>query len=72
MPRALGCVPGEYLVRRRLDAAEALLRDGTLPIAEVALATGYSDQSALTRRLKRRRGVTPAALRRAAAARAGG
>ena len=65
--RALGCTPGEYLAHRRLDAAEALLRDGTLPIAEIALAAGYSDQSALTRSLKRRRGITPAALRRAAA-----
>lgn len=58
----IGCTPGEYLARIRLDRAEDLLRRG-LPIAEVALAVGYSDQSALTRSLRRRRGTTPARVR---------
>nr|WP_246512730.1 AraC family transcriptional regulator [Azospirillum picis] len=60
-----GATPAGMLADLRLDRAEALLRDGTLPLAEVALAVGFSDQSALTRSLRRRRGVTPGAVRRA-------
>jgi transcriptional regulator GlxA family with amidase domain len=41
-----------------------MLRETRLPIAEIALAVGFSDQSALTRCLRRRRATTPLALRR--------
>ncbi len=60
------CGPAECLAELRLEAATALLRQGTLPIAEIALRCGYSEQSALTRAMRRRWGQTPAALRRAA------
>jgi transcriptional regulator GlxA family with amidase domain len=59
-----GTTPARRLTDLRLDRAAALLRSGDLPIAEVALAVGFSDQSALTRCLRQRRGTTPAALRR--------
>ncbi|WP_395457516.1 helix-turn-helix domain-containing protein (plasmid) [Azospirillum melinis] len=59
-----GSTPARLLADLRLDRAEALLRDGRLPLAEVALAVGFSDQSALTRSLRRRRGTTPGAVRR--------
>ncbi|HET8726629.1 MAG TPA: AraC family transcriptional regulator [Alphaproteobacteria bacterium] len=62
--RATGRTPAEYLCDVRLDRAEDLLRTTDLPIAEIALLTGYSDQTALTRSLRRRRGTTPAAVRR--------
>lgn len=58
-----GTTPARFLNALRLDRAETLLRSGDLPLAEVAQAVGFSDQSALTRSLKRRRGVTPGALR---------
>lgn len=64
--KALGCGVGEYLRRARLDRAGALLAGTDMPIAEVALACGYADQTALTRALRRERGITPAALRRTA------
>ncbi|BAI76106.1 AraC-like transcription regulator (plasmid) [Azospirillum sp. B510] len=60
-----GSTPARLLAELRLDRAEALLRDGRLPLAEVALAVGFSDQTALTRSLRRRRGTTPGALRKA-------
>ena len=59
-----GCTPAERLLVTRLDRAEDLLRETSLPIAEIALAVGFSDQSALTRSFRRRRGTTPAAVRR--------
>jgi transcriptional regulator GlxA family with amidase domain len=61
--RETGHTPAEWLVATRLDRAEDLLRDTRLPIAEIALAVGFSDQSALTRSFRRRRGTTPAAFR---------
>ena len=58
-----GETPAEKLAATRLDRAEELLRGTRLSIAEIALAVGFSDQSALTRAFRRRRGVTPAGLR---------
>lgn len=62
--RQLGCGVAEYLRRARLDRATTLLAGGDMPIVEVALSCGYADQTALTRALRKERGVTPGALRR--------
>lgn len=61
---ATGLTPQAWLGELRLDRAEALLRGTRLPLAEIALACGYSEQSALTRALLRERGLTPGAIRR--------
>lgn len=61
--RETGCTPAEMLAHIRLDHAEELLRRTTLPIAEIALLAGYSEQSALTRSLRKRRGTTPHVFR---------
>ncbi|MCK6450272.1 MAG: AraC family transcriptional regulator [Alphaproteobacteria bacterium] len=63
--RATGRTPFSYLQDVRLDAAERLLRRSQLSIVGIALSVGFSDQTALTRCLRRRRGVTPGAVRRA-------
>ncbi|HYB09896.1 MAG TPA: AraC family transcriptional regulator [Alphaproteobacteria bacterium] len=62
--RETGTTPANRLAQARLDHASRLLREGDSSIAEVALSVGFSDQSALTRSFRRRRGITPAALRR--------
>ncbi|MGP4007512.1 helix-turn-helix domain-containing protein [Streptomyces sp. 4N124] len=59
-----GCPPHRYLVRLRVEQAARLLRAGTLPIAHVAAACGFSHQEHLTRVLRSHLGTTPAALRR--------
>jgi AraC-like DNA-binding protein len=61
--RETGATPAAKLAATRLDRAEALMRETRLSIAEIAVAVGFSDQTALTRSFRRRRGVTPAALR---------
>jgi AraC-like DNA-binding protein len=62
------CHLGESVQQRltavRLDAALRLLAEGSEPIAAIALAVGFSDQTALTRALRRERATTPAAYRR--------
>jgi AraC family transcriptional regulator len=56
---SFGAPPHQYLLSRRLERARDLLQTGRPSIAEVASATGFSDQSHLTRHFKRRFGVTP-------------
>ncbi len=54
----LGVSPYRYLTLRRLDRARSLIRKGA-PLADTALASGFADQSHLTRQFKKAYGVTP-------------
>jgi AraC-like DNA-binding protein len=54
-----------YLIRRRVERAQSLMLSTQLPLSEVALACGMSDQSHFTRMFRRIVGETPNAWRRA-------
>jgi AraC-like DNA-binding protein len=58
-----GTSPYNYLIMRRLDRARNLLAAGT-DLADIAVATGFADQSHFTRQFKRAYGRTPAAWAR--------
>lgn len=60
-----GKAPHQYLLQLRLARSEQLLRDTDTSIVEIAYACGFASQEHLTRMLKRSRGVTPAAYRKA-------
>ena len=62
--RRRATTPHAHLVAMRLDAAERMLADPRFSIADVAIFSGHSDQSALTRAMRRERNSTPAELRR--------
>ncbi|WP_254459016.1 helix-turn-helix transcriptional regulator [Xanthomonas sacchari] len=62
----LGRTPQDWVAARRLDWVRRQLAHGTRPIAALAQDSGYADQSALTRALKRATVQTPAAYRRRA------
>ena len=68
--RTVGLTPHAYLTQLRLKAAIRELKAG-VPISEAALASGFYDQSALTRHFKRSFGITPLQYQRAGAARPG-
>lgn len=55
--------PGELLRDWRVRNAARLLRSSKLPICEVALASGFADQSHFSRVFRRHFGVTPARFR---------
>ena len=55
---ATGLPPYAYLVRARVRRARSMI-DGGAPLSTVAYATGFSDQSHLTRHFKRAFGMTP-------------
>lgn len=62
--RAFGLPPHAYLVHLRLAEARRRLAAGEPP-AEVAAATGFADQSHLTRRFRGAFGITPGQFRAA-------
>jgi AraC family transcriptional regulator len=55
-----GLPPHQYVIARRVERAKELLRDrDRLPLAEIALETGFANQSHFARHFKRLVGVTP-------------
>jgi AraC family transcriptional regulator len=63
---ATGLPPHQYVIARRVERTKRLLREGDLPLAEVAAGAGFSDQSQFSRHFKRLVGVTPGQFRRSA------
>jgi AraC family transcriptional regulator len=60
---SVGLPPHQWLLLRRVEVAKGFLQRGDMGIAEIALATGFADQSHLTRVFSRLVGVTPKAWR---------
>jgi AraC family transcriptional regulator len=63
---ATGLPPHQYVLARRVERAQHLLREGDLSLAEVAAGAGFSDQSHLSQNFKRLVGVTPGQFRKSA------
>jgi AraC-like DNA-binding protein/PAS domain-containing protein len=61
--QSVGVPPHTYLLRRRLEHVEHMLRETHAPLSEIALATGFSDQSHLARHFRRWAGVSPRQVR---------
>ena len=61
--QSVGMPPHGYLLRRRLEHVEQMLRETQLPLSEIALATGFSDQSHLARHFRRWAGMPPSSVR---------
>jgi len=60
---ASGLTPHSYVMRRRLLRAQELLVQTNLPLVNIALATGFADQSHFSRRFHELTGVPPRAFR---------
>jgi AraC-like DNA-binding protein len=58
-----GMSPHRYLLQCRVRRAQELLASTDLPLSEIALASGFSDQSHCARQFRRHVGVTPSAYR---------
>jgi AraC-like DNA-binding protein len=58
--RATGLTPHAYLTQRRIDLARRLIAR-RVPLAEAAAASGFADQSHMTRTFVRKYGVSPGA-----------
>jgi AraC family transcriptional regulator len=60
----LGCAPGSYLRRLRIERARRALVTTPAPIAEIAFDAGFASQAHFTRAFHRLVGFPPAAYRR--------
>jgi AraC family transcriptional regulator len=60
--RSVGMTPYRYVVHLRLQRALELIRERRHGLAEIAAATGFADQSHLSRWVRRVHGVSPTEL----------
>src|SRR5262249_55434984 len=58
-----GLPPYDYVVQCRVRRAQNLLAATDLSLAEIALASGFADQSHCSRRFRERVGVSPGSYR---------
>jgi AraC family transcriptional regulator len=61
--RATGESPHQFVLSQRIERAKQLLREADLPLAHIALVSGFANQSHLTQAFKRYLGLTPADYR---------
>jgi AraC family transcriptional regulator len=62
-----GCTLGEFVRAARVERAATRLREGSEPLARIALESGFADQAHFTRTFRDAFGATPARFRRASA-----
>jgi AraC-like DNA-binding protein len=60
---SVGLAPHAYVMRRRLLRAQELLASTDLPLIDIALATGFADQSHFCRRFHQVMGMPPRTFR---------
>jgi AraC family transcriptional regulator len=63
---SMGVAPHQYVTARRIERARELLVGSELPLAEIALRSGFAAQSGFTTTFRRATGTTPYAFRRGA------
>lgn len=61
--QTFAATPGRYITTIRLNAARRLLEESDDLLADIAAATGFFDQSHMTRAFKAMRGLTPGEYR---------
>jgi AraC-like DNA-binding protein len=61
--QSLGIPPHNYIVQRRVEHAQKLLRNTDLPVSEIAIVAGFTDQSHLARHFRTITGVSPSLAR---------
>ena len=62
--RSKDMTPHEYTVQCRVRRTQRLLTETDMPLSEIALASGFSDQSHCARRFRQQTGITPSQYRR--------
>lgn len=61
--RSVGVTPHRYVIHNRVMRARELLTTSSLPLTDIALTTGFSDQSHFSRRFQEVVGIPPGAFR---------
>ena len=61
---SVGVSPHQYIIRRRVELACTLMRTAQEPLAQIAVACGFCDQSHFCRVFRQMTGISPSAWRR--------
>jgi transcriptional regulator GlxA family with amidase domain len=61
--QTVGMPPHGYVLQRRIERAQHMLVSTQLPLSEIALSAGFSDQSHLARHFRRMTGLSPSLVR---------
>jgi AraC-like DNA-binding protein len=61
--QTVGLPPHGYVMKRRIEHAQHMLRNTGLPLSQIAVSAGFSDQSHLARIFRRMIGVSPSLVR---------
>jgi AraC family transcriptional regulator len=61
---SVGHSPHAHIVRLRIERAMTLMVETELPLSEIALLTGFSDQAHFSNKFRRMTGITPMRWRR--------
>lgn len=62
--QTFGLPPHAYVLRRRIEVAARLMSESDIPLCQVALKCGFTDQSHFCKRFRQHMGATPSAWRR--------
>ena len=62
--KSLGEAPHAYIIRRRVEHAKHLMLTTEMPLSEIALACGFTDQAHICKSFRAHVGQSPAAWRR--------
>jgi AraC family transcriptional regulator len=60
----VGVPPYRWLIQRRVERAQELMRLGAAPLSQISVECGFSDQGHFGRTFARVTGMSPAAWRR--------
>ena len=60
---SMGEAPHQYVMRRRMETAQQLLKFSTLPVTEIALRCGFHSSSHFSNRFRQQHGVAPSVWR---------
>jgi len=61
--KSIGMPIHQYVIRRRVERAKTLLREGEMSISQIAIEAGFAHQSHLAYHVRRLLGVSPMSLR---------
>ena len=61
--RSAGVTPHQFVLERRVERVKRLLVETDLPLAQIAVAAGFADQSHCARRFRDFVGITPTRFR---------
>lgn len=62
--KQVGCAPGQFLIRQRIQMACALMHESNLTVAQIAARVGYEDPYYFSRLFSRHIGQSPRSYRR--------